>query len=655
MPTLKELFKTKTLSSGKTAEVEYDIRNSKDIPISTANGILNGTVFPIVQKTLRSSGLLTARTKENLIEEELVGLRAIRGLAAPIIYGTDLIRLKTRTTNIKTDMVNAANGGEVDNGIVGNLINRVKDKALEITSKLGISFPQTLIPTRISLNSKFKAALEPDTMRVLAEIKNDGAGNLVGKFLAQNVKGTPNQIGRQVIGAGIDAVKGVVRRKLFGSPLVGAQNLAKKDPNAVQYDRIARYSNTIFPQGEIGIRNDLSTFLDERNRKLIEIKSSGDTAEKLISQQPIDLLNPPKNQLPTLTDSEFGNINSKIKDIGIKNREGLSVGRKAGQRELAKPENLTENFQYKDNVTYSGTVDESIDDISLRNDLSTKLDSLLKTNSSDKNPRLIDLKNKLNTVKRENKYSNKSFGVKTLNQRNIGNGLSYGNDYTSSFGDFINSKPVYTPDTNGNLELQGSILDDYDFIPVKFVSVFGNKAVNFPAVIDGISETLSPSWDTAKFLGSPFNYYNYVGIERSLSFNLKLFSLNQAEHVIMWQKIDFLTSLVYPISYDANSTFIRPPILTFTMGSLYKNKVCFISSLSYSVDDTAGWETGEPLNGRTNINIFGQNVNMKDYKLPMQISVSIGLTFIESRGNTQNKKYGYNPINFDKNQIKGIR
>jgi hypothetical protein len=647
MPTLKELFKTKTISSGKTAEEEYAVRNSKDIRISTSNGILNTTVFPIIQKTLRSSGVLTNRKKETLIEQELVGLRAIRGLSSPVLYGTDLIRLKTRTTNIKTDMVNASNGGEVDNGIVGNLINRVNDKALEITSKLGISFPQTLIPTRISLNPKFKTALEPNTMQVLAEIKNDGAGNLVGKFLAQNAKGTPKQIGRQVIGAGIDAVKGGLRRKLFGSPLVGAQNLAQKDANEVQYDRIARYSNTVFPQGEIGIRNDLSTFLDERNSKLLEIKSGGDTAEKLISGANIDLTNPPKNQIPTLTDSQFGNIGSKTKNIGIKNREGLSVGRKSGQRELSNPENLTENFQYKDNISYSDTVDEAIDDISLRNDLSTKLDTLLSDGNTDISP--------ISNIRREDKYSNKSFGVKTLNQRNIGNELSYGNDYTSSFGDFINSKPVYTPDANGNLVLQGSILDDYDFIPVKFASVFEDKAVNFPAVIDGVSETLSPSWDTAKFLGSPFNYHNYVGIDRSLSFNLKLFSLNQAEHVIMWQKIDFLTSLVYPIRYETNSTSIVPPILRFTMGSLYKNKVCFISSLSYSVDDTAGWETGEPLNGRTTINIFGQNVNMKDYKLPRQISVSIGITFIESRGNTEGKKYGYNPINFQNNQINGIR
>jgi hypothetical protein len=642
MPTLRELFKEKIISSGKTAEEEYDVRNSKDIRISTANGILNSTVFPIVQNTLRSSGVLTNRKKETLIEQETTGLRAIRGLSIPVLYGSDLIRLTTKTTNIKTDMVSAANGGDVDNGIVGNLINRVKDKALQITSKLGIVFPETVIPTRLSLNGKFKEALEPDTMRVLAEIKNDAAGNLVGKFLAQNAKGTPNQIGRQAIGAGIDAVKGVVRKKLFGSPLVGAQNLAQKDPNSVQYDRVARYSNTVFPQGELDIRNDLSTLLKERNGRLLQIKKAGDTGEKLVAGANIDLLNPPKNQLPTLTDSQFGNVGNKLKGIELKNREGLAIARKQGQRELAKPENITDGFQYTEIIAYSDTVDEQNDEIPLRRDLSTILDNLLISGSQIST---------VNSIRREDRYSNKSFEVKTLAQRTIGG------EFTSSFGDFVNSKPPYKPNSEGNLEFPAdkSILDDYDFIPIKFISLLGGKAVNFTAIVDGVSETLSPQWDTAKFLGSPFNYYNYTGIDRTVSFNLTLFSLNPAEHVIMWQKIDFLTSLVYPIGYDVSATFVKPPILSFTLGSMYKNKVCFISSLSYTVDDTAGWETGLPINGSSLINVFGESVNMKDYKLPRQVSVSISLTFIESRSNTQGKKYGYNPINFSDNSIKNIK
>ena len=53
MPSLKDLFRTQQLPTqdNKVAASVYDIRNSKDIRITTANGILNATVFPLVQKT----------------------------------------------------------------------------------------------------------------------------------------------------------------------------------------------------------------------------------------------------------------------------------------------------------------------------------------------------------------------------------------------------------------------------------------------------------------------------------------------------------------------------------------------------------------------------------------------------------------------------
>lgn len=634
MPSLQDLFKTQILpSSGKTGEETYDIRNSKDITITSANPILNTTIFPIVQKTLRGNKTLTSRTNENVVEQELVGLRAIRGLSTPILYGSELIRLKTRTTNIKTDMVNASNGGDANNGIIGNLINRVKDKALQITSKIGIAFPETLIPTRIALNAKFKKGLEPDTMTTLAEIKNDAAGTIVGRFLAKNAKGTPTQIARQFIGASIDVLKDKVRKKLFGSPLVGGQNLAKKSLEEVQYDRIAYYTNTVAPYSDnISERNDLSSILLERENRLKSIKNGTDTSIKItngVSNLNLNSTEP----ISTLTDSEFGSIQKKVESLTLKNQSALASARKKGQREIAKTENINDNFQYKNDIPYSDTVDETADDIKLRNDLSTKLQTL---NSA------IDVLSVTRRVDRtDTKYSQTEFNTKTLQQRNW-----------ESKKDFINSKPPYE---GSELKLSNNeLLDEYDFIPVKFTSVFGNKSVNFAAVIDGVNETVSPSWESAKFLGSPFSYYTYSGIERSVSFNLKLFSLNPSEHIILWQKIDFLTSLTYPISYDGTSTYIVPPFVTFTMGNLYKNKYCFIESLSYTMEDNGGWETGTSIVGENSVNISGQTFNLSEYKLPRQVSVALTLKFVESRGNTSLDKYGFSKKTFSTETIKNV-
>ena len=63
--TIEELFRTKVLSDGNTAEQKYDIRNSKDLPITTPVGAL-GLSFKaataIRQKISTTKG-------ENRIEE----------------------------------------------------------------------------------------------------------------------------------------------------------------------------------------------------------------------------------------------------------------------------------------------------------------------------------------------------------------------------------------------------------------------------------------------------------------------------------------------------------------------------------------------------------------------------------------------------------
>ena len=136
-----------------------------------------------------------------------------------------------------------------------------------------------------------------------------------------------------------------------------------------------------------------------------------------------------------------------------------------------------------------------------------------------------------------------------------------------------------------------------------------------------MTETFSPSWDSNKFAGNPFSYHTYTGIERSVGFNFKIFSLNLDEHKIAWDKLNELTGLVYPLGYNSNSS-IKPPFLQFTLGDLYKKKYSFIDSLSYTFDDTTPWEIDE-----------------KGYRLPTMISVSIGLKFLETRGNTSGKKF----------------
>jgi hypothetical protein len=113
--------------------------------------------------------------------------------------------------------------------------------------------------------------------------------------------------------------------------------------------------------------------------------------------------------------------------------------------------------------------------------------------------------------------------------------------------------------------------------------------VAFRAVMTGFTETVSPSWDSSKFVGNPYNYYTYNGVERSANFTLKFYCMNVAELDVMWKKIDWLTKKAYPTITDVK--LVNAPFIKLTLGSIYADRVGFINSLSYTIADDITWET----------------------------------------------------------------
>jgi hypothetical protein len=162
-------------------------------------------------------------------------------------------------------------------------------------------------------------------------------------------------------------------------------------------------------------------------------------------------------------------------------------------------------------------------------------------------------------------------------------------------------------------------LKSLDLVELKFWSVAKQAAVNFRATLTGITETVSPTWDTQKFVGNPFNFYTYSNIERSVNFAFKIYALNADELKACWQKINFLTNLTYPQGYAGNIAVV-PPFIRFTLGSMYVNKEAFISDLSYEIPDDAPWETGED--------------GMDEYILPKIVNVTMTLKLVETVGST---------------------
>lgn len=179
---------------------------------------------------------------------------------------------------------------------------------------------------------------------------------------------------------------------------------------------------------------------------------------------------------------------------------------------------------------------------------------------------------------------------------------------------------------------------------------YGNReTVPFTGTISGISETVTPEWTNFRYLGSPFKSYRYLGVERTLNFELKLYYTTVNEKDVMIKKINYLKSLAFPyeqisqIQYNngnkENQIYSQyafsPNLVTLSIGDMYRNLFGYIESLSFSVDDNTTWP-----NENVNMSKGGSN---KLY--PSVISVSIGMHIIEQHPADKDEgitKYRYN-------------
>lgn len=170
------------------------------------------------------------------------------------------------------------------------------------------------------------------------------------------------------------------------------------------------------------------------------------------------------------------------------------------------------------------------------------------------------------------------------------------------------------------------------------VHVLGeSQAMFFNATVGSINETVTPEIQDYKFLGSPFKVYTYGGVERSLSFDFKLYYYDRASKQSLVEKLEYLTKLAYPFeqlvqtkystpagsstsALDSGQIMFAPNFIRLSIKSLYNNIFGIVESLSFSVDDNTAWSTTLADDGSTEI-------------LPNVINVQFGMKIIESLNN----------------------
>jgi hypothetical protein len=171
-----------------------------------------------------------------------------------------------------------------------------------------------------------------------------------------------------------------------------------------------------------------------------------------------------------------------------------------------------------------------------------------------------------------------------------------------------------------------------------------DEVILLPGTISSISEENSPEWNSFKYVGSPFNLYRYGGVERSISFELKMYYTDNEEKTSMKRSLSKLRELVYPsdvatITYNGtdkkNSPILYNPNLAYlTINGLYENLLGVVDSLSISIEDGTSWAThiGDTQDG------YMDGSSEKPY--PTVINVSIGMKII-NLPEVKDNKYQY--------------
>jgi hypothetical protein len=177
--------------------------------------------------------------------------------------------------------------------------------------------------------------------------------------------------------------------------------------------------------------------------------------------------------------------------------------------------------------------------------------------------------------------------------------------------------------------------DDYtdelqDIIKFRIFDIFNKEAIIFRATLTGISDTISPNWNDATYLGRADSFYTYSKTTRELAFGITVYAQSKDEVTPQWRKINRIVGLCYPTEYK-NDNAMRGPIVQLTLGDLYNDVYGFFSSVSVKPDENSMWDIDD------------------GFQLPQIVSLDISFTYMygEATPQTKIKHFNQNATAFD--------
>lgn len=543
--------------------------------------------------------------KDTLFEFETTGIRPRSAveLNNPLLYGNQAIRIATRSTSAVELMKQATGGSAGTGGVVGQIlgeitsggfgrfvfggqVNSLNQARDGINSRLGI--PSLVIPTFANNTGELQRNIEPDTMITINRIINNAAGTELGRFLKQSGGGTFKTIGKQLLGQGISLIKDKARDFFLGDPYSLGANRPAPANGAYEYSSQFGYSDRIRVAKQRADQQEaLAPLLKATNEFLVKAALEKEKLKRNVGREAIELKN-------------------KIKGTSNTSKDALD---KAIEEQTRNPK-PNPNFKYS----------EILGDY--------------KSDYREANTPIIDLtlvSPVFGVDRKDNggRYGKGQYGFSD-GKNNTGVYSPYnpteGNNY-GVLGGFKNTwKTIYGINSSLDVINQSGIvirsaaetttIENQDLIPIWFKSVRSSESVHFRSYITALTETSSPSWTSNSFFGNPYKFYTYDGVERSVSFTLMVVCFNKLELATNWDKLQFLTQQTYPtFAGVGGKNFTQPPIITFRIGNMYKDKTGFVESLTYNIPDNNSWETNE-----------------LGLLLPKYVEVNMNIKLIENKG-----------------------
>ena len=231
------------------------------------------------------------------------------------------------------------------------------------------------------------------------------------------------------------------------------------------------------------------------------------------------------------------------------------------------------------------------------------------------------------------------------------NGIGSLEDYPKGFSgtrrsDYVNTLRVLDKSSIDGLAGEGDgryhpYRDDQ--IAFYFHDLVNDKYIPFRCTVSGISDTNNAKWGEINYIGRSDRTFNYTGFSRNISFKFKVAAMSIAELLPMWSRINYLIGLTRPSNYknnttkietiNYNSSFVIPPLVTFTIGDLYKEQPIILENVSIVIPEDSIWET-LPEKSNDDWSYLGGKIVWKDSigkfaQFPLECEISIGGQLLE--------------------------